>query len=831
MPSLEDVLAPVADPPPDTPGGALLDALDEAVLVLAREDGRVLAANLGAERLAGRPRAALLGTGLAWLVPTAEGLAWLDEGRRDPAPHRGRREVRRGDGTPFAAELQLRPLADQPDRVLLQLRDVSSWERQARELAASEARYRMLVEEANDAIVTADAEGRVLSGNSAACELFGFRVDEVKGRSFLMFFDPPQHAEVLASVHALARGERIHTLRRCVRRDGAIFEADIAATGLPDGSVLAIVRDVSERRRAEDELLAGRQLLARTLAALDEAVVAWERPEGRIVEVNPAVAKLTGRPLESILGAPISRLELLDPSGAPVPLLQGVDEVVVDGQVRRVDGRVVPVRGHARAVSGARPLGVIALRDVSEEEARRRSAELHAAELQHAAHHDTLTGLPNRALLEDRLDRAIAHARRSGQRVALLYLDLDRFKNVNDTYGHHAGDRLLVEVGRRLSACVRASDTVASLGGAELVVLLDELGSPEAAAAIARKIERALAEPIELSGHDVRTGTSIGIALFPGDGEGAAALERAADAALYLAKERGRGNHQFFTEELNKRVQNVARLHLRLRQALARGQIGLAWQPQINLHTGTIEAFEALLRWRDDELGDVPALTVVRAAEESGLIAALGAFVIEQICRQAERWRGMGKPIRVIANVSPVQLRFDDFPEVVGRALRACSLPPSLLELEIPEPPLVADLDHVIPTLARLRGLGVRLALDDFGIGLSSLRELRRLPLDRLKLSHELFPDVLAEPGDEAVLRAAAAVARSLGLQVVAEGIETPEQLGFARSLGCDLVQGFLYAAPGTLEEATALLQHGLSAPRLSLPVPPTPPPGTIETL
>ncbi len=801
--------------------GHMLDSLDEAVIVVRRHERIIVEANAGAARLAGVAREELLGRTTEWLYGSRE--AWDRIGAEVEAAlaaatdSRSRRVLMRGDGSPFAAELYVRTLEGEAGFVVVVVRDVTAAEAQAQALAASEARYRRLVEQANEAIVSTDRAGLVRSGNAAAAALFGWSLGEVRGRSFLMFFEEGERDAVRNSFARLVLGESTHVQRTCLRKDGSTFEAEIAANGLIDGEVLAIVRDVTERQRAEEAALAGRHLLARTLAALEEAVIGWERPDGAIVEANPAAARLTGRPLEELLGAPIERLGLLSIEGAPLRPLASGAEAVVDGLLRRVDGVLVPVRGHARAIEGTRPLGVIALRDVSEEEARRQESEQHAAVLQHAAHHDALTGLPNRALLDDRLEGAMARVRRAGQKLALLYLDLDRFKNVNDTYGHHAGDELLVEVGKRLSAAVRATDTVARLGGDEFVVLLEDVAGAEAAAAIGRKIGDALAEPIVLDHHDVRTGTSIGIAMFPGDGEDAGALGRAADAALYLAKDRGRGNHQFFTEALNKRVQGAARLHLRLRQALARGELTLAWQPQVNLHTGTIEAFEALLRWTDAELGVVPALSIVRAAEESGLIAALGTWTIEQICRQADRWRASGHPIRVIANVSPVQLRFEDFPEVVGRALRSCSLPASLLELEIPEPPLVADLDHVVPVLAKLRGLGVRLALDDFGIGLSSLRELRRLPLDRLKLSHELFPDALAEPGDEAVLRAASAVARSLGLQVVAEGIETPEQLGFARSLGCDLVQGFLYAAPGSVERATELLVHGLGP----IPAPP----------
>lgn len=794
--------------------GHMLDSLDEAVIVVRRGERVIVEANAGAARLAGVDRQELLGRTTEWLFGSRE--AWdrigaeVDAALARASDSRSRRVLARGDGVAFAAELYVRTLEGEPEYAVIVVRDVSAAEAQGQALALSEARYRRLVDQATEAIVSTDRAGLVRSGNAAATALFGWSLEEVVGRSFLMFFEEGERDAVQASFGRLVKGEHAHVQRTCLRKDGSTFEAEISANGLVDGEVLAIVRDVTERLRAEESALAGRFVLARTLAALEEAVIGWERPDGAIVEANPAAAKLTGRPLEELLGAPIETVALLSVEGTPLRPLGASQEAVVEGLVRRADGVLVPVRGHARAIDGPRPLGVIALRDVSVEEAQREENERHAALLQHAAHHDALTGLPNRALLDDRLERAMARARRAGQKLALLYLDLDRFKNVNDTYGHHAGDELLIEVGKRLTAAVRATDTVARLGGDEFVVLLEEVAGAEAAAALARKIGEALAEPIELDHHDVRTGTSIGIALFPGDGEDAGALGRAADAALYQAKDRGRGNHQFFTEELNRQVQGAARLHLRLRQALARGQLALAWQPQVNLHTGTIEAFEALVRWTDDELGVVPALQIVRAAEESGLIAALGGWVIEQICRQAERWRTAGHPVRVIANISPMQLRFDDFPDVVSRALRSCSLPASLLELEIPEPPLVADLDHVVPALAKLRGLGVRLSLDDFGIGLSSLRELRRMPLDRLKLSHELFPDSLAEPGDEAVLRAAAAVARSLGLQVVAEGIETPEQLGFARSLGCDLVQGFLYAAPSSVERATELLMHGL---------------------
>ncbi|MNZ65665.1 Phytochrome-like protein cph2 [compost metagenome] len=429
------------------------------------------------------------------------------------------------------------------------------------------------------------------------------------------------------------------------------------------------------------------------------------------------------------------------------------------------------------------------------------------ARLRAWAESDPLTQLPNRARLHARLAQAIGHAEQSGLQLALLFIDLDRFKNINDSLGHAVGDELLIQVARRLSGAVRASDTVSRLGGDEFVILLENLPHAEQAALVAKALLQATAGQYLVAGHELAVTPSIGIAVYPADGADAETLLKNADAAMYHAKAVGRNNFQFFTAAMNTRVSEHLDLENRLRQALERHELSLHYQPQYDLDSGRLSGCEALMRWHNPVLGQVPPDKFIPIAEDSGLILVLGEWALHEACRQAMAWQAQGLPaLPVAVNVSAMQFRHADLADQVERALRDSGLPPRLLELELTESVLAENLEQVGATLARLKQLGVRLAMDDFGTGYSSLSYLKHFKLDTLKIDRSFVSD-LPDFGDNAALAITIiGMARSLGMTCIAEGIEASAQEEFLRAHGCSRGQGYLFSRPLSAAAMTELL-------------------------
>ena len=415
------------------------------------------------------------------------------------------------------------------------------------------------------------------------------------------------------------------------------------------------------------------------------------------------------------------------------------------------------------------------------------------------AAHDLLTGLPNRGLFGDRLRQALSMARRDGRPMAVLCLDLDRFKEVNDTLGHAAGDTLLKVVTARLLAMLRESDTLARLGGDEFAVIQPRAEQPKAAAALARRLIEALEAPIEIDGCQARVGVSIGIAMT--DRWGSAdptQLLRDADLALYQAKESGRGGYRFFAPEMNRKLQERRAIETDLRAALEKGGLRLAYQPQVSLATGEVTGAEALLRWTRPGSGEVPPDRFIPVAEETGLIGPMGQWVLQEACRRAATWPD---GITVAVNVSPVQFRQSDLYEAVMAALEASGLPPQRLEIEITEGVLLGDTEEILATLRRLRDAGVRIAMDDFGTGYSSLVYLQKFPFDKVKIDRSFIRNLESDPSAAAILRAVMGMSQALGLRTLAEGVETIAQAERLRSEGCEAAQGYLFGRPLAPEE------------------------------
>ncbi len=579
--------------------------------------------------------------------------------------------------------------------------------------------------------------------------------------------------------------------------------------------VVTLSLNIVRRRRAEAAVLEEQRFLQSVLDRLPDPVVVLDAGHGIRLR-NEAARRLAGED-GAAAGPPVSLFH--EPgecpsAGEPCAVR---DALAADAAVAYERRQLLP-GGDARTFSvSAAPLplleaegrGVVAsAHDVTE--LKRANLELLDKErrLDHLAHHDSLTGLPNRLLFHDRFQQAIVRARRSQQPLALLFLDLDRFKNVNDALGHDIGDDLLAAVGRRLQECVRDSDTVARLGGDEFAILLDGPTDAASAAVVARKVLWTLGRPFAAGRHEIFVGASIGISLHPDDGGSVADLVKHADAAMYLAKERGRGNYQFFTEALNERVLRQVTVEKRLRRAVAAGALEVHFQPIVSLATGRVVAGEALLRWTDEELGEVSPAEFVPIAEEAGIIGTIGESVLATACRAARAWQleGHGE-IRVAVNVSARQFWQGEVLGTVERALAESDLPPSSLELELTESVLVPRTEEIRDLLDALRALGVRLSVDDFGTGWSSLAYLRRLPLDTLKVAQEFVRDLSVDPNDAAIVKAILSLARTLGYRVVAEGVESTAHVEFFREHGCDLVQGHYFSRAVPEREFAELLR------------------------
>ena len=417
----------------------------------------------------------------------------------------------------------------------------------------------------------------------------------------------------------------------------------------------------------------------------------------------------------------------------------------------------------------------------------------------HLAEHDPLTGLPNRVLFLDRLHQALAAARRQHKRFALMFLDLDRFKAVNDAHGHQAGDLVLKEVALRLTGCVRGVDTVSRLGGDEFVVLLADIGGADQAAHVAGTVMHALSLPIAAgSGQELSLRVSIGISMYPGDGEEVETLLKHADVAMYHAKQNGRDGFQFFSPEMNAHVIERIQVENELRRALANQEFVLEYQPEINIETGLTIGVEALIRWNHPLRGLLLPEQFITVAEESGLIVPIGEWVLQQACEQAREWRDQGFPVVVAVNLSTVQFIHNNLVQCVDDALRSSGLAPQFLDLEITEGVIMNGSEAIIATVNALRARGVQLTIDDFGTGYSSLSYLRRFPLSKLKIDRSFVDDIARDPEYAAIIPAIIAVARSLRLRVIAEGVETAEQLRYLRQHGCDEYQGHYASTAST---------------------------------
>jgi diguanylate cyclase (GGDEF)-like protein/PAS domain S-box-containing protein len=561
-----------------------------------------------------------------------------------------------------------------------------------------------------------------------------------------------------------------------------------------------IVQDITERKESSTAL---REAERRYYNLFENALEGIFRTtiEGQYLDANPALARIYGfdSPAELISSLKDIRNQLYVQPQRREEFMQLIKArglvSCFESQVYRKNGEIIWISENARAVF--HDDGHVVCYEGTVEDITER--KLYQARIEQQANYDTLTGLANRSLLYERLQQAILTAASYGTRLGVVFVDLDRFKFINDSLGHHVGDELLRAMAERLKASVRESDTVARLGGDEFVLLINGQGDPESVAIVLERMLSDISQPWTIAQGDFNVTCSIGVALYPDDGESADVLLKHADSAMYRAKEKGRNNFQFFTAELNELITERLELENRLRRALERQQFTLHYQPRIDMHTRQIVGAEALLRWQVPGYAEVSPSRFIPVAEEIGLIAPIGKWVIRAACSQNKQWQDAGLPPFVISvNVSPRQFRQESFVQIVADVLRETGLEARYLEIELTESAVMHDAEQFISMLGELNDLGVQISLDDFGTGYSSLSHLKRLPVDRLKVDRSFVQDIATDADDATIVRTIIALGHNLGLKVVAEGVETAEQLEFLRINHCDELQGYYFAKPMT---------------------------------
>jgi len=657
----------------------------------------------------------------------------------------------------------------------------------------------VIVTSSDDAIISKTLAGTIISWNGGAERMYGYSASEMIGRSMSNMV-PPERADetpgILARIQRGERVEQLETVRIC--KDGHRIDVSLTISPILDAGGMvtgasAIGRDISGRKRSEEAL---REREARIRRLVDANVIGIFIGDlsGHISEANDAFLKISGYARGDLINGKFRWTDMTPPQYHAADK-HALDELKRTGRCTpfekeyiRKDGSLIPVLLASAMFEGSKEEAVSFVLDLTE----RKQAE---ERIRHMADHDALTGLPNRALLKDRMHQAIAGANRNREQVAVLFIDLDYFKNINDSLGHHIGDQVLKMAAMRLQQCLRAGDCVARLGGDEFVIILPLRGDSNDAAQVARKALDTLAQPFSVEAHVFHLSGSIGISVYPDDGLDVESLMRTADTAMYHAKEMGRGNFQFFTAALNQAAQQRLDVSNRLRQALARNEFILHYQPQVKMESGLIYSAEALLRWQPPGKQPISCGDFIANAEVSGLIVPIGVWALHEACRQLKIWHDEGHPeLKMAVNLSPRQLEQANFCALVGKILEETGIPPSALELEITESILIQRSEYNLATLTGLSDMGIQLSVDDFGTGYSSLAYLQRFPVHALKIDQSFVRDLGNDRNDTALVTAIIAMAASLHLEVIAEGVETLQQADFLMTLGCHEAQGFYYS-------------------------------------
>lgn len=791
--------------------------------VFDRATLRFLAVNEAAIRKYGYSEQEFLGLSIADIRPhdtiaqLREHVARHESGLQPPELWQHRRK----DGSSIDVEVVCHDLDFQGiDAMLVAAYDVTERERAKKLLEETENRYHVMFEQSPDPFWLMDEKGFV-DCNAAGLALFGYskKSDFVDPAGISPPFQPDGSSSRVAAAQRTAaafrngneRFEWVH-----LRKNGEPFLADISLAALKLNGrpmLLASARDISDRKRAEEALLFKNALLeAQSETTLDGILVVDQA--AKIVMTNRQfrlqfripdwmIEQKADRPM---LEYAAGQMEDCNAFLERVKYLYNHPDEKSRDELRFKDGRTFDRYSAPLIDSNGQQRGRIwYFRDITD----RKAAEARA---EHLAYYDALTDLPNRTLLRDRLEIALAGARRRNEQIALLFLDLDRFKIINDSLGRSFGDQVLKEVAQRLKQILREQDTVSRIGSDEFVVILNEVHDLAEAGITAGRIKECIAQPFEIQGRKVSATCSIGISIFPQYGADAENLFRSAEAAVHSAKEDGRDTFRFFSQEMNSKVANELAMENALRTALSRNEFFLVYQPQLDLASGRITGLEALIRWKHPDLGIVPPDRFIRTAENSGLILPIGEWVLRTACAQAAKWRSQGLcSVPVAVNVSAVQFRKENFCALIRQVFKQARLDPEYLELELTESLLFANADRTRLALSELDEMGVQLAIDDFGTGYSNLSYLKQFPVDKIKIDRSFVRDLPTSAQDVAITTAIISMAKSLNLKVLAEGVETEEQMSFLREHQCDEIQGFYFCRPGAEKEVSILLAGDLA--------------------
>ncbi len=791
----------------------LVETASDAILTVDSE-GRIVFANRAAERIFGHPVPAMIGEPFTMLVPDCPSLSQFERcpaleggGESSSRPATAELVGRRADGREVLLDVSvgLFPGGDRPMRTVI-ARDATERRKAEGALRESEERLRALVDKAPIVLFALDPDGIVTHLEGSGLEAVGLSAREALGRSALELYG--RYPKALAFLRRALSGEGF---QETIEVGALTFEVEFFPRRDSQGAVTGIIgvaTNVTEQRRtkraADQSEMRYRMLFEGNLAGVYRTTL-----DGKILDCNESFAQILGYgSREEVLSLPAWDFYLTpeDRKSSLARLKERKALTNYEQCLRRKDGSHVWVLENGNLIEGLDGKPAVIEGTVIDITERKRAEE----QVKHLAFHDSLTGLPNRLLFNDRLRVAMVHAHRYREKLSVLFLDIDRFKVINDSLGHSIGDELLRRIAERVGGCIRQEDTIARLGGDEFTVLLPGIAREEDAATIANKILEAVRLPFFIEHRELFITTSIGATVYPTDGSDAEALVRNADTAMYRAKEQGRDNYQLYAPAMNSRALERLSFESRLRQALQNQELVVYYQPLIDLSNGQIRGAEALLRWQHPEQGLVSPADFISIAEVSGLIVPIGQWVLRTACAQARAWHRSGYPhMSVAVNLSSRQFQQADLVFQVTEALELAKLPPEALDLEITESNAMQNAELSISALWDLKNLGVRLSMDDFGTGYSSLNYLKRFPIDRIKIDQSFVRDVTSNPDDAAITAAIIAMAHSLKLTAVAEGVETEAQLEFLREQHCDEMQGYLFSRPVPSERFEEFLESG----------------------